>query len=397
MRILWFTNDPLPAVLRRVGIAEGGTGHWIPSLLDRVRRIPGLQFETVTVTQGLKDDTFEEDGIRHHVIGQPKYQSFFSHKQRDLDRCIDLVRQRAPDLIHIHGTERFFGLLAARKLIATPCVISLQGLLGPYLPAFFGALSPMEIWRSHRLIELATRRGLLWRYRDYTIGARQEREIMIGAQAFMGRTDWDRAHVQSLNPSANYYHVGELLRPSFEDTRWDVKQCDRHTVIFTNAGEPRRGTETLLQAMLIVRREFPDARLLLAGHIGNRRGYDRFLLRTIKEKGLSDTVRFLGYLDADAMTREISRAHAFAISSFIENSPNSLCEAMRAGLPCVACMPEGFRAWWTMAAPDSYFPVGTRRCWPTPFCAFFETTRSHRRWARRQRWKPCTATRPSGL
>ena len=358
MRILWFVNDPLPAVLRRMGIEPAGTGYWIPNLLEEMRRTTGLPIETVTVTQGFKDDTFEEDGIRYTILGQPKYQSFFNFRQIDLDRCRDLVRDRNPDIIHIHGTERFFGLLPARNLISTPCVISLQGLLGPYLPAFFGALSPREIWHSHRLIELATRRGLLWRYRDFAIGARQEREILSGARVFMGRTDWDRAHVQSLNPGASYYHVGEILRPQFAQARWSVRKCERHTVIFTNAGEPRRGTEVLLDAIQIVRREFPGARLLLAGSIGARRGYDRFLLRRIREKGLPQAVEFLGYLDGDAMARELERAHVFAISSYIENSPNSLCEAMQVGLPCAASYAGGIPGLVDHGRTGFLFPCG---------------------------------------
>lgn len=358
MRILWFTNDPLPAVLRRVGLVPSGTGHWIPSLLEKLSHTPGLQLEMATVSQGYADDTFDEAGIRYHVIGQPKFQSFFGCRRTDLDRCIRLVRERAPDLIHIHGTERFFGLMPARNLISTPCVISIQGLLGPYLPAFFGALSPVDVLRSHRWIELATRRGLLWRYRDYAIGARQEREILAGAQAFMGRTDWDRAHVRSLNPNANYYHVGEMLRTPFAESRWDVSRCERHTIIFTNAGEPRRGTEVLLEAIRIVRQEFPGARLLLAGNIVNRRGYDRFLLRKIKESGLSDAVECLGYLDAHAMARELSRAHVFSISSYIENSPNSLCEAMRVGVPCVASYAGGIPSLVEHGRTGLLFPCG---------------------------------------
>ena len=271
---------------------------------------------------------------------------------------MELVRERVPDVVHIHGTERFFGLMAARKLISTPCVISLQGLLGPYVPAFFGALSPKEVWRSNRLIELATRSGLLWQYEGYLRGARQEREILAGAKSFMGRTDWDRAHVRSANATANYYHVGEMLRPAFREHRWDVSECERYTVIFTNAGEPRRGTEVLRRAMLTVRREFPNAKLRLAGSVGARRGYERFLRRMIAEIGLAEAVEFLGYLDGSAMARELCRAHVFAIPSYIENSPNSLCEAMQVGLPAVATYAGGIPSLVEQGRTGLFFPAG---------------------------------------
>jgi glycosyltransferase involved in cell wall biosynthesis len=110
--------------------------------------------------------------------------------------------------------------------------------------------------------------------------------------------------------------------------------------------------------MLIVRREFRDAKLKLAGNIGTRRGYDRFLRRMITQTGLWGTVEFLGYLDASAMVRELCRAHVFAISSYIENSPNSLCEAMQVGLPCVASYAGGIPSLVEQGRTGLLFPTG---------------------------------------
>jgi glycosyltransferase involved in cell wall biosynthesis len=320
---------------------------------------PGIEVEVATIYPSIQDQQFEEEGVKYVAMGQAKWPHvYFQCPKRDLERCVDLIRERAPDLVHIHGTERFFGLMTARGLISTPCVISLQGLLGPYVPAFFGALSPAEIWRSHRFSELVTPRGLLWLRRAFIQGARQENEILAGAKAFMGRTDWDRAHVKAANPSADYYQVGEMLRPQFAEHRWELSECDRHSVIFTNAGDPRRGTEILLRAMLIVRREFPDAKLRLGGRIGTSRGYEHFLRRMIVDSGLENTVEFLGYLDGSAMSRALCRTHVFAISSYLENSPNSLCEAMQVGLPCVASYAGGIPSLVEDGRTGLLFPPG---------------------------------------
>jgi L-malate glycosyltransferase len=358
MRVMWLVNAPLPVVHRRMGRIGMRSGPWIDSLYEHVVRTPGITLDVVTASQGMRDDRFSEDGVNHFVIGQPRYYPFFKYRKKDLERTVEIVRERRPDLVHIHGTERFFGLIAARKLVSTPCVISLQGLLEPYVPELFGALSPVELWRSHRLIEIATRRGLFWQYRDFVHGARREREILAGTGSFMGRTDWDRAHVRSANATADYYYVGEVLRPAFEQHRWDISECERHSVIFTNVGEPRRGTEVLLKAMLTVRREFPDAKLRLGGHVGNRRGYQRFLRQTIADSGLSEAVEFLGHLDAGAMARELRRTHVFAMSSYIENSPNSLCEAMQVGLPCVATYAGGIPSLVQHGQTGLLFPSG---------------------------------------
>jgi glycosyltransferase involved in cell wall biosynthesis len=152
--------------------------------------------------------------------------------------------------------------------------------------------------------------------------------------------------------------VGEILRPEFRAAQWRLPRCEPHTIIFTNAGEPRRGAETLLRALPIVRREFPDARLLLGGGIGTRHGYERYLRRTIAAGGLSSCVEFLGYLDAPAMARALTRAHVFAIASFLENSPNSLCEAMQTGMPCVASYAGGIPSLVEHNRTGLLFPPG---------------------------------------
>ncbi len=237
-------------------------------------------------------------------------------------------------------------------------MISLQGLLTPYVPVFFRITFCDRVLAQQSAYRTRDRARLVLALPGFVRGARREQEILSGAKSFMGRTDWDRAHVRSANPNANYYHVGETLRRPFKESCWNVSRCERHSVIFTNAGNHVRGTEVLLRAMLMIRREFPDAKLRLAGSIGMRRGYDRFLRRMIAQSGLSGTVEFLGYLDASAMVRELCRAHVFAISSYIENSPNSLCEAMQVGLPCVASYTGGIPSLVEQGRTGLLFPAG---------------------------------------
>jgi glycosyltransferase involved in cell wall biosynthesis len=358
MRVLWFTNDPMPAVQRRLGRDAGGSGHWMTCLLEKLKSTPDVDLDVVTAYPGLKDDSFTDAGVRYFVVGQPRFQPFFGGTLRDLDGCAAIVREREPDVVHFHGTERFYGLLQSRRMIDAPGVISLQGLLGPYLSAHFGELGPIGLLRAERAVELATRRGLLWRYVDYRSAARREREILLGARTVMGRTEWDRAYLNSVNPDAEYRHAGEILRPDFRAAQWRLNRCERRTIIFTNAGEPRRGAETLLRALVVVRREFPDAKLLLGGGIGTRHGYERRLRRTIAESGLADSVELLGYLDSAAMARALTRAHVFSIASFLENSPNSLCEAMQIGMPCVASYAGGIPSLVEHNRTGLLFPPG---------------------------------------
>lgn len=358
MRILWFTNDPLPAPLRRLRQPTGGTGHWLPSLLEHLQRCPGLEIEAASACRGVPDDDYTENGVRYFTFGQPRFLPYFRSRKKDLEKCAALVHERRPDLIHIHGTERFYGLMVTRGMVSTPCVISLQGLLGRYLASYFGAMQFGEIARADRFVEVATRRGILWRYRDFAEGARIEQEILSGCPAFMGRTAWDRAQLRAVNPDAAYFHVGEILRARFAAARWDLANCDRYTVTFTNCGDPIRGAETLFDAMAIVRRQVPAARLRLAGYLGTRTGYHRLLRRRIAKSGLWDAVDLLGYLDDESLANVLARSHVFATASFLENSPNSLCEAMQVGTPCVASFTGGIPSLVRDGESGLLFPCG---------------------------------------
>ena len=338
MKVLWFTNLPLPPVAAAAGLGTTGFGgHWMTELARQLLGRP-VTLGVVTAFGGLPDLTFEQDSVWYHVIGQPKRAPTFTGTRAEIRKCAAAVRQFGPDLIHFHGSERFFGLIKADKLVSTPAVVSLQGVLGPYstFRNFFGALSPWDVVRATRLPELPLGLGLLHQYADMRRGARQEARILGAVEGVLGRTAWDEAWARRLNPAARYATVGEILRPAFRGLRWSVAACERHSLVYSNAGHPRRGTENLLAAVALLRPEFPALKLRLAGVVSERSGYGRFLRRRIRELGIADAVEFLGYLDDAAMARELVRAHLFVISSYVENSPNSLAEAMLVGMPCVA-------------------------------------------------------------
>jgi glycosyltransferase involved in cell wall biosynthesis len=337
--VLWFTNAPVPEMIRAAGLRPGGIGgHWISELFRHAAKVSGFDFGVVTAFPGLKDGKVETDRGTFYSIGQPARYPAFSMQSGALNRCLSIIDDFEPDLLHIHGSERFYGLVKSSAGTDIPTALSIQGLLGPCSTwsHFFGALTPADIWRSTRLIELPLKYGLSWQYYDLRKAVRREKDILAAVDAVFGRTAWDKAHAKILCPQARYHRVGEILRPAFANSSWDLSQCNRHTLISTNVGHPRRGTENLFAAVAILKDEFPDIRLRLAGTVSTRSGYGRFLHRKIAELNIGGQVEFLGYLGGEDMARELSTAHVFASTSYIENSSNSLSEAMVVGIPCVA-------------------------------------------------------------
>lgn len=344
LKVLWFSIGPTPEMAKYAGQGNEGYGaHWVGQLSRHFSGHKGMKLGIATAYPELRECVFEEGGVKYYVIGQPRKYPVFGMRPTDLEKCLAIIEDFKPDLIHIHGSERFFGLIKSTGRVNIPTVISIQGLLCSFsMPRhFFGALSPLEILKSMRLIELPVRLGLAWQYWDAVKGAQREAKMLAAVDGLFGRTEWDRAHARKANPKATYCHVGEILRPAFYQNRWSVENCERFSLIYTNAQHPCRGTENLLEAVALLRHEFPAIKLRLAGRVSTRSGYGRFIRKRIRRLELEDKVEFLGYIDDVTMAQELKRSHVFTLGSYIENSPNSLAEAMILGLPCVASFVGG--------------------------------------------------------
>lgn len=328
------------------------------SLARALRNEPEIQLTVATACAGLPDLAFKRDGVEYRVVGLRRKLVHWTGGNEGLGRCARIVKQNQPDLVHIHGTERMFGLIGARRWVTPPVVISLQGLIGPIARKVFGSLTWGQIIRCHRFLEVVRGTGLAHQSLSYRKCGRREKVILQGNKYFMGRTEWDQAHLLALNPDAKYYHCGEILREEFFNNEWSPSTCQRHNLIFTNASGPLRGVEDILAAALILRREFPDLRLRLAGAVDGRSGYERFLRSRVRQLGLETCLEHLGYLDAGRMALELARSHVFVIASHIENSPNSLSEAQLTGLPCVATYAGGIPSLVQHEKTGLLFPVG---------------------------------------
>jgi glycosyltransferase involved in cell wall biosynthesis len=102
--------------------------------------------------------------------------------------------------------------------------------------------------------------------------------------------------------------------------------------VITNVGILRRvkGHETTFRAVKAVVREFPDARFLIVGD-GPRRAE---LERMAWEMGIAEYVIFTGFIE------DIGRIYSFTdlsiLSSWSEGLPQSVIQALAAGVPVVA-------------------------------------------------------------
>ena len=102
----------------------------------------------------------------------------------------------------------------------------------------------------------------------------------------------------------------------------------------------------VLEAFADIVKKYPTAKLYTTGqspaiscsirNLKHKTYYDVYVKKLLDRFALQDHVVFLGSLDAQGMKNQLLKSNVFVLSSSVENSSNSLGEAMLLGLPCIA-------------------------------------------------------------
>jgi L-malate glycosyltransferase len=371
-RIAWCSSTVFPPVYRHLGRDAAIQCPWKVELLEHAKA--AFEAEWMVVAQGRTELAcdFVADGVRHVVIGQPRRLHHWTYDWTGFDVAGRLLAAWKPDLVHVHGSENYFGLLTARGIVPCPGLIAMQGLLNPYVRTVWGPFGLGRVLRVERFIEMIRGTGLLGLSRQWRLGAKLEMEILRGNRWFAGRTAWDRANLQARNPAAKYRMLNELLRPEFAAARWSLDKANRHSIFFGNLVGPHKGGDVLLEAMRILKRSVPDVRLRIAGSMSPNGGYARHLVGAIKHANLRENFEFVGYIDAARMAQELARAHVFASASFMDNSPNAVGEAMMVGVPCVCSYVGGLPSLGRDGEEMLFFPPGDPEALAAAIAAIFK-------------------------
>jgi glycosyltransferase involved in cell wall biosynthesis len=176
-------------------------------------------------------------------------------------------------------------------------------------------------------------------YNDYYIWkkrARREEVIVRNAKNFFGRTEWDSRMVKLFNNEANYFHCDEVLRPAFYNNQWEYKKNGLMTLVTTINPTLYKGLDTVLETAELLKETF---RVSFQWKILGIRSDNKLvkLLEKIKMKEFSKhNVIFLGPKSEAEVVSELKSSDIFIHPSHIDNSPNSVCEAMLMGMPVIA-------------------------------------------------------------
>ena len=265
------------------------------------------------------------------------------------------LRSFRPDVIHSWGTEFAHGLAmanAARKEgMLDNMVTSIQGLCFVIGEHYTDGL-PEKVVNANTFRDFVRKDNIARQQEKFRLRGKWEQQALKTLRHVIGRTSWDYAHTKEVNPDLTYHFCNETLREPFYSGQWLYENCKKHRIFASSCAYPVKGFHYLLEALVKVREVYPDATLTVTGSgcLGGsgkarlRRGsYEVYLARLIHKYHLEDAVEFLGNLSAEEMKQAFLDANVFALPSTMENSPNSLGEAMILGLPAVAAEVGGVK------------------------------------------------------
>ena len=351
MRILWFTNTPCGALKTLTGQNLMGGG-WLSALADHLKNIEGIDLH-IAFYWGKQIPHFTIDGITYHPVLREgddsrlgryvirlKSQFAYGGSEKQVQRLLDVVNALEPDIIHIHGSEENFGLIA-QHIDSDRIVLSIQGLLGPCFEKLYSGYSKSSILRKEFFLKKILFEGENANCRRFKLRVKDERIMFQHIHNIIGRTDWDKNCSLALNPSRHYYVVNELLRSEFYRTEWlPVINRKSYIIVTTVSNGLYKGVETIYKTADILKRANFDFVWKVIGVSSS----DSIVKLTEKILGFGAdgiNIEFLGRRDASGMIEELCTSDIFVQVSHIENSPNSLCEAMILGMPIIASFAGG--------------------------------------------------------
>ena len=350
MKVLWFSLSPCGSMRRKGSnlVIQG----WMISLEDHIKNNPDIDLH-VAFLSDVENEAFCFEGVHYYPIFHSKSKnpvkrvlerkaSLSKIDARLLPAMLKIVEESKPDLIHIHGTEERFGLIA-KHISGIPVVYSIQGLLAPYAEKYFSGMPDKDIFWHESLYDKVKLVSYRNEYENFCKRAEREKAFLKDAEYILGRTFWDEYVTGLLNPERKYYVVDEILRCPFYNLRWDKQRFTegRIKIVSTISGGIYKGYEVVLKtASLLKRYSGIGFEWSIAGYDGQ----DKWIkiaekLTNIKSKEVNVVLK--GLLDAPELSELLVDSDLYLQVSHIENSPNSVCEAMLVGMPVIASFSGG--------------------------------------------------------
>lgn len=338
MKVLWF-EVTIPGRYKDDGRVIAG---WQDSLemivracdeIELVISFVGKEGMSTKVIDGVKYIPMNIDYSKKEL--KEKNEDWNVYAKKLVPNMLHIVEEEKPDLIHVYGSEFVLGLIADYTDI--PVVVHIQGSLIPYsnalYPPNYNFIDKLQQigWKHPRRIRNAFKMRKQFK-------SQKEIEIRIwkAVSNYMGRTEWDKALSDVLHPGRKYFHVEEALRPQFinGNLKWSPIKDGKLRLISTGCGTFWKGPDMILKTARILTELEIDFEWNVVGKM-----YDdiKQMVETKEEGRFEDYhVKLIGRLNSDELSLKLCESTIYVHTAYIENSPNSICEAQCLGVPVIS-------------------------------------------------------------
>jgi glycosyltransferase involved in cell wall biosynthesis len=335
MKILWLSGNTSLYSNRTKDYNSGG---WIGALERKISNHCDVE---LAVSFIFNDDCFKKKigktiyyplDLYNSKIKKLRHNLFYEKSDEiEMQALLKVIKDFEPDLIHVWGTEISFGLIS--KYTSIPVVIHLQGLLNPV----FNALFIPGVSENYFLNETGSRFFKKFfnfqTLRFWKHNSNREVDILENCKSLIGRTNWDKQISLLLAPKAKYHYCSELLRPSFfEANKWQSHQRNKVTMVSVLSNPAYKGIDLILKCANVLKN---FTKIEFEWNIyGVNNCHFAEKLTGIKSKNVN--VNLKGVANAEELISSLLISDIFVHPSYIDNSPNSVCEAQILGMPIIA-------------------------------------------------------------
>ena len=349
MKLLWLCNSAPGVVRSHISGKQMSGINWVDHVLSGLRQ---QGFTIRVLYRGTGEPGIIDETCSYAAISETPAHIYVPELEETVR---EEIRTFQPDVIHSWGVEYHHALAMVHAAEAEGklphMVASIQGLCR-FLAEHYTDGIPEKESRKSTFRDLLRKDNILQQQEKFRLRGELETKALEKLQHVIGRTDWDHNCAKSINPDVTYHFCNETLRENFYKGSWNYDSCIKHRIFASACNYPIKGFHYLLEAFAQVVKAYPDATLSVTGSgflakdlkgLLRQSSYESYLASLTKKYRLEDKLIFLGHLSADKMKQAYLDANVFVLPSTLENSPNSLGEAMLLGVPAVAANVGGVR------------------------------------------------------
>lgn len=315
---------------------------WVEALIAAVSEQNGIELSVLFQCQMAERDSFLIDKVRYFPLSlklstqfKKWHYKFFNNihipdSQQRYKKVIGVIN---PDVICVFGSE--FAFLEMANFTNRPLILHIQSLVNPYLKVWYSTGINMAIAKAKAdKLRYLKGAGVLHAYKRFEKMAQREQELLKQIKFVMGRTEWDKTAVGRLAPQARYFHVDEIMRPVFYNKTFTINTVASKLLTAVNPNV-YKGLDLVFETAAAL--ELNSSGIAEWRIAGVEPSDEVVTMAKTAARATPKKLKiiFLGPLSAEALVNEMLGADIYVHASAIENSSNSICEAMLVGMPVV--------------------------------------------------------------